>query len=181
MSCRVALLGAECTGKSTLTALLGLQYATHNAATVSEYLREWCIRERRTPAREEQAHIADEQTQRIAAAAKAHPLVIADTTALMTAVYSLHYFYDAQALTAALSAQRHFDLTLLCSPEGIPWISDGHLRESPAVRASTHAELLALLQAQDIPHQVLAGPMSERLPRAQALIQALPSFPHSLS
>ncbi|MFZ8480597.1 AAA family ATPase, partial [Staphylococcus aureus] len=82
-------LGAECTGKSTLAAAL----ARHcNAGLVSEYLREWCDAHGRTPLRHEQAHIAAEQAARIDAAARQHALVFCDTTPLITALCSEHYF-----------------------------------------------------------------------------------------
>ncbi len=179
-ACKVALLGAECTGKSSLTTLLGRRLADLNVATVGEYLREWCLASGRTPRRDEQAPIAAEQSRRIAAAAQSHRLVVADTTALMTALYSIHYFDDASALPAAVRAQQSFDLTLLCCPEGIPWQADGWLRESPAVRRQAHERLVALLQSQGLPFTVLSGPLDERAAMADLLIRALPALrrPH---
>ena len=61
----LCLLGAECTGKSTLTQALAEALP---ARPVFEYLREWCLRERRTPRQHEQAGIAAEQQRRIEAA-----------------------------------------------------------------------------------------------------------------
>ena len=118
--------------------------------------------------------IAAEQRRRIALAAQAHPLVVADTTPLMTALYSIHYFQDGSALDAAVEEQRDFDLTLLCSPSGVAWQADGHQRESPHVRAATHAELHQLLRDRGLPFTVLAGPLAERAALAEALIRALP-------
>lgn len=174
MSWRIALLGAECTGKSSLTADLARRLADLRAATVPEYLREWCLRAGRTPALDEQAGIAAEQQRRIGAAAQHHGLVVADTTALQTAFYSLHYFQDRAGLAAAVETQRGFDLTLLCSPSGVPWQADGCLRDSPEVRESTHRQLHALLREQGLPFTVLAGPLEERAALAEALIRALP-------
>ena len=92
----VALLGAESTGKTTLAQELGqaLDARGERVAVVGEYLREFCDREARTPRIDEQRDIAAEQTRRIAAAAHTHDIVIADTTALMIAVYSDHVFGD---------------------------------------------------------------------------------------
>ena len=174
VSAKVALLGAECTGKSSLTQQLGARLADLRAACVAEYLREWCLQQGRTPQAAEQAGIAAEQARRIAAASTTHPLVVADTTPLMTALYSIHYFGDASALAAAVAAQRDFDLTLLCSPSGIDWQRDGWLRESPDVRQATHDELHALLRAQGLPFSVLTGPIHTRAALAEALIRALP-------
>ncbi|MBB5204072.1 nicotinamide riboside kinase [Inhella inkyongensis] len=174
MSWKIALLGAECTGKSSLTQMLGQRLADLRVATVAEYLREWCDSTGRTPLQSEQALIAAEQRRRITLASAAHPLVVADTTPLMTALYSIHYFQDDSALDAAVEEQRGFDLTLLCSPSGVPWQADGHQRESPHVRAATHAELHQLLRDRGLPFTVLAGPLAERAALAEALIRALP-------
>lgn len=165
MKC-IALLGAACTGKSTLTRAL----AARGHATVNEYLREWCLREGRTPLAHEQEGIAREQQRRIWAWSgtdAAH--VIADTTALMTALYSLHYFNDASLLPWAVAAQRHFDFTLLCSPDGVPWQADGFLRDGPAARAHIHAQLVALLEGEGIAHHVLTGSLAERLSQLETI------------
>ncbi len=166
---RIALLGAECTGKSTLTALLAAQ----GHATVGEYLREWCLREGRTPQQHEQEGIAREQHRRIEALlAGGAPRVVADTTALMTALYSQHYFQDDALMPWALAEQRRFDLTLLCCPEGIPWQADGFLRDGATTRSRTHAELRALLQREGIAHHVLQGLLDERLATVNRLLSA---------
>ncbi|TBM81680.1 ATPase, partial [Mycolicibacterium smegmatis] len=73
----------------------------------SEYLREWCEREGRTPRPDEQQTIADEQTRRIEVAAVSG-VVVADTTALMTAVYSEQLFADTSLYDSALAAQRRY-------------------------------------------------------------------------
>lgn len=171
---RIALLGAECTGKSALTAAL----AARGEATVSEYLREWCLREGRTPLQHEQAAIAQEQQRRIEAMdRRGAARVIADTTALMTALYSRHYFGDDSLLPEALEAQRRFDLTLVCSPDGLPWQPDGIQRDGEATRAQIHAELLRLLETHGIAFVPLSGDFKTRLARLQSLLAAAESPP----
>ena len=58
------------------------------------------------PRRDEQAALAAEQSRRIEAAAAAHDIVIADTTALMIAVYSEQVFGDRSLYAAAEAWQR---------------------------------------------------------------------------
>ncbi|HEX3140091.1 MAG TPA: ATP-binding protein, partial [Rhizobacter sp.] len=96
MSRVIAIVGAESTGKTTLTQQLAqsLRNQGHTVAWVGEYLREFCERNARTPQAHEQQAIADEQARRIAEAASSHDLVVADTTALMIAVYSDMLFDD---------------------------------------------------------------------------------------
>lgn len=164
----IALLGAECTGKSSLTVELGRRLG---AATVGEYLREWCLAAGRTPQAPEQAGIAAEQQRRIEAALKEAPRVVADTTALMIAVYSLQYFQDASLLPAALQAQRQSRLNLVCSPAGFPWQADGWMRDGEAARQQTHGLLLKTLDGAGIPYQLLDGDPHNRALRAETLIR----------
>ncbi len=163
----VALLGAECTGKSTLAEAL----AAHlGAGLVSEYLREWCATHGRTPQRHEQAAIAAEQATRIEAAAQAHARVICDTTPLITALCSEHYFEDRSLTADALAFQRRCDLTLLCAPD-LPWQADGFLRDGPAVRERFDARVRAALTAGSIGWVDIHGSDGERLAAAVAAFQ----------
>ena len=169
MSRIVALLGAECTGKSTLAEALVQQLG---AGLVTEYLREWCDAHGRTPLAHEQAHIADEQAARIEAAARQHALVVCDTTPLITALCSQHYFQDDALLPQALAFQRRCDLTLVCAPD-LPWQPDGIQRDGPEVRARFDARLRAALQKHGLPWVSVQGPEGDRLATALAAIQAL--------
>ena len=101
----IALLGAESTGKTTLARELHrcLQGQGHHVALVEEALREFCMRQGRTPRSDEQAGIARAQSSRIANAAHTHDLVVADTTSMMVAVYSRLLFDDGSLLPAALA------------------------------------------------------------------------------
>lgn len=165
----VALLGAECTGKSTLAKALAAQFG---AGLVDEYLREWCATHGRTPQRHEQAHIAAEQAARIEAAARAHQLVFCDTTPLVTALCSEHYFNDDTLTAEALAFQRRCDLTLLCAPD-LPWEADGFLRDGPEVRARFDARLRAALAGHGVPWVDIAGSEPQRLAAAvRALTRA---------
>lgn len=165
----IALLGAECTGKSTLCAALGQAL---EVPTVDEYLRTWCLNAGRTPTAAEQAGIAAEQQRRIASALALAALVVADTTALMTAVYSQHYFGDDSLLPAALAAQRGAALTLVCCPDGIPWEAAGLLRDGEGARQAVHRRLLALLDQEGLSYSLLRGSLQNRVASARALIAA---------
>ncbi|MEO6280257.1 ATP-binding protein [Roseateles sp.] len=169
MSRLVALLGAECTGKSTLAEALAARF---NAGLVSEYLREWCDAHGRTPLQHEQAHIAAEQAARIDAAAREHELVICDTTPLITALCSQHYFNDDSLLPEALAFQRRCDLTLLCAPD-LPWQADGIQRDGPEVRARFDARLRAALAGHGLAWTDVGGPQAERLALALQAMDAV--------
>ena len=171
----VALLGAESTGKTVLAAALGNALAVEgrDAVVVGEYLREFCDREGRTPRRDEQSGIAAEQTCRIEAAARTHELVIADTTALMIAVYSDKVFGDIGLYASAIDAHRACDLTLVTALD-LPWQADGLQRDGPQVREPVDAMLRAALARAGIGYSVVAGSGPARLAAAlQATTHAL--------
>ena len=170
----IALLGAESTGKTTLAHALGGALAAgddrRRVAVVAEALREFCDRHARTPRRDEQRAIAAAQTQHIADAALAHDIVVADTTALMTAVYSEQVFGDTSLYPSALADHARVDLTLLCATD-LPWQSDGHQRDGTHVRAPVDALLRAALGRAGIGYSVVSGSGPERLAAALASVQ----------
>jgi nicotinamide riboside kinase len=170
--CVVAVLGAESTGKTELARAIAQRLQERGVPTtlVGEYLREWCDREGRTPRPDEQQAIADEQTRRIGAAA-ATGVVIADTTALMTAVYSEQLFGDRSLYAGALAAQRRFAITLLTALD-IPWVGD-HLRDGPHARQPTDTLVRAALSGAGVSYAVVHGTGGERLANAWNAINSI--------
>ena len=171
----IALLGAESTGKTTLAEALvqALRADGRSVTGVSETLREFCDEHRRTPRHDEQAGIADMQTQRIAEAARHVDVVVADTTALMIAVYSDTVFGDPSLYASAINAHRACDLTLVTALD-LPWQADGLQRDGPQVREPVDAMLRAALARAGIGYSVVAGRGPARLAAAlQAVRHAL--------
>lgn len=165
---RIAIVGAESTGKSTLALQLAeaLAEATGlRCAAVPEWLRDWCTREGRTPRPDEQAAIADEQHARIDAAAATHDIVVCDTTALMTAVYSRLLFDDRSLEAAAVARQRGMDLTLLTALD-IAWVPDGLQRDGPHVREPVDTLVRELLIAHGLRWSLVSGDGPARLASA---------------
>jgi nicotinamide riboside kinase len=161
---RLAILGAECTGKSELTQSLRERLALQTGlrvAAVGEWLREWCDIHQRTPLQHEQAAIAEEQQRRIEAACAGHDIVVSDTTALMTAVYSLWYFNDPSLVDSAIAAHASIDLVLLTALD-LPWQADGHQRDGEHVREPVDDLLRGLLIAQGLPFSVVHGTLNSR-------------------
>jgi len=172
----IAIVGAESSGKTTLAQQLQTRLAADGLTTalVGETLREFCDRHRRTPRIDEQAAIAAEQTQRIATAAANHAVVVADTTALMTAVYSELVFGDASLYAIGEAAHRRAGLTLLTALD-LPWQADGLQRDGEHVRAPVDAAIRAALERIAHPFVVVSGQGEARLQSAwHAVRQALP-------
>jgi nicotinamide riboside kinase len=168
----VAVLGAECTGKSTLADQMrdALMAQGKAAMVVPEALRAFGVRHGRTPQAHEQQVIAGAQTALIAQAAQQHPLVIADTTALMTAVYSEQFFQDTGLYAQALRDHRRCDLTLLAAPD-LPWQADGFQRDGPAAQKVTDGLLRQALDRGAISYAVLTGSGPARLRAAMAALE----------
>jgi NadR type nicotinamide-nucleotide adenylyltransferase len=166
---RVALLGAESTGKSTLADALARRYRT---LWVPEYLREFVQVNARVPREDDQSGIARTQLERehaLAGHANVRDVLFVDTTPLMTAVYSRIYWGRVPSDLLALEAAHDYAWTLVAAPD-LPWVPDGLQRESEAVRQRVHAQLLAVLDERGIPFTLLTGELEERLRQVEALI-----------
>jgi nicotinamide riboside kinase len=176
----IALLGAESTGKSALAHALAqhMQRLGTDAVAVDEYLREWCEQQQRTPRIDEQAHIAATQSQRIAAAAAKHQVVVADTTSVMTAVYSEYVFADTSLYARALAAHRDVDITLLTGLD-MPWQADGIQRDGAHARGPVDATLRSHLSQAQIGYQVVYGLGEQRLQNALDCIAACAASAYS--
>lgn len=176
---RIALLGAECTGKTALAQGLAEQLAAHTGwrcTWVPEWLRSWCDQHGRTPRPDEQHAIAQRQQALIDEAAASHALVVCDTTALMTAVYSRSLFGDTSLDDYAVAQQRHFDLTLLTALD-LPWEPDGIQRDGPQVRSAVDQALRALMRAHALPWALVQGAGQARIDSALAAIAPLLGSP----
>ncbi len=177
----IALLGAESTGKTQLASDLAahLRAQGMRTAVVGEVLREWCAREGRTPRPEEQMGIAQEQERRVDAAAQDSEFVIADTTALMVAIYSAMLFEDGSLYQFALARQRGYDLTLVTGLD-LPWVADGLQRDGPHVREPVDALVRTALAQAGVPYQVVYGSGNARLAHALDALHAIAKSDHRI-
>lgn len=170
---RICLLGAECTGKTTLAQALAQHF---NARVVPEALRLFCQRHDRTPTQAEQPGLIDAQLAQEAqaltlAAQQGQRCVFCDSVPLLTAVYSEHYFADTTLYERALGLHRRYALTLWLQPD-LPWVADGRWRDGPAVRVQVHA-LLARALASVQPVRIVAGTGAARVQQALAAIELM--------
>ena len=166
---RVAILGAESSGKSTLAAALAAHYGT---LWVPEYLREFVDSAGRVPYEADQYLIARTQMERENAAAQgASRFLFCDTTPLMTALYSMVYWNRVDPQLAALDRIHDYAFTLVTAPDG-PWIPDGLQRESEAVRQSVHRQVLDALAQRAIPYTLVSGSLPRRIEQAERVLNA---------
>ena len=169
----IAVVGAESTGKTTLAADLAAALAAQTGcrvAWVPEQLREWCERSGRTPQVHEQASILRAQHERIDAAAGAHDIVVCDTTALMTAVYSRIFFGDRSLDERAATLHRRRVAATLLTDIDLPWVADGLQRSGPQVQQPVDDALRELMQTRCIDYAVVSGVGEARLQHAMAAV-----------
>ncbi|MCU6433038.1 ATP-binding protein [Undibacterium sp. Jales W-56] len=157
---RLAILGAESSGKSLLAEALAQRY---QSVWVPEYLREFVDTHQRVPTEAEQILIARTQVEReLALLPESKGWLFCDTSPLMTALYSRHYFGRVDAELEILEKQHRYDFIVVTAPD-FPWTPDGLQRESPAVRQQIHEDLLDLLDEREIPFLMVSGSLQERV------------------
>lgn len=155
---RLVVVGAECTGKSTLCRALAEALQT---AFVTEYLRTFVSVFGRLPRSNDSAYIiASQQALRFKAiAGRSSGWIVEDTDEWSTQIYHQYYFnqaLDVEALGAQLP-----DAYVLCRPD-IPWVPDGNLRDGPRVRELLSQQFEQHVEHSGIPYLAVDGSLSSR-------------------
>lgn len=159
---RVALLGGESSGKTTLAVALAQALGT---AWVPEYGRQRWEELRETLSVDELVHVARRQVALEVEVAQqaglnAQDWLVCDTTPLTTLQYCLHDHGQAPPELREL-ARRDYDLTVLCLPD-FDFVQDG-CRRDDGFRAAQHAWTLARLTEAGVTPLVVDGSVPHRL------------------
>ena len=170
----VCLIGAECTGKTSLAAALAERFG---GLWVGEHLRDFCAQHERTPTRDEQANILERQFQLeegalMRARRSGKQWVFCDTAPLLTAIYSDFIFGDRSLYPRARVLHERYALTLNLEPD-VPWVADGIQRDGAHVRAPVQAMIERELSTLAVPWQQIAGHGAIRLGTAVAAVESL--------
>jgi NadR type nicotinamide-nucleotide adenylyltransferase len=160
---RIALLGGESSGKSTLAQALAQKLRT---VWVPKYGRALWEARGGNLHYEDLLHIARTQcVHEQALAGSARRWLVCDTTPLTTLFYSLYLFGQADAELWALSG-RHYDAVFLCAPD-FDFVQDG-TRRDPAFRQAQHDWHVQELQARGVRYTLLEGTVEMRVALALA-------------
>ena len=167
---RVVILGAESSGKSTLTAALARHFGT---VGVPEYGREVFEREEGKLAPDHFLEIARGQRaleHEAARCGQAQRFVFCDTHAGTTLMWSYLLTGTARPELHALAdaCRRRYAATLLCD-SGIPFEQDGW-RSNKAVRGVQQAHILQDLHTRGISYTVVSGSVAQRVAQAAGLL-----------
>lgn len=165
---RIAVVGGESTGKSTLVEALGKRYSE---PCVAEYGRTlWEAQGGHTDYDDLRVigrrHIAYED----AAMTIARHCVFIDTTPLTTLWYSIDGFGRADP-DLVESSWRPYDLTLVCAPD-FAFVQDGS-RSSEDFRLRHDRWIRAILRSRGADYVDVRGTVAERLAQVAVLIDPL--------
>jgi nicotinamide riboside kinase len=179
---KIAIIGAECTGKSSLAEGLSNYFSEyHSSNWVPEYLRLFVEDSKRTPFLEEQILIAREQkaleerlgqSLQISSKDYEYALLFCDTSPLLTSVYNQVIFGKSDVLVDQMAAQHDYDLTLFTQID-LPWVSDGVQRDGPKTQAAVHELIQLRLKELLIPYQIISGSFEQRALQAQECVSQL--------
>ena len=165
---RLVLLGAESSGKTTLSIALAEALGT---AWVPEYGR--TLHEQKNGALDyedlvyigrRQLELEDEATP------QAHGWLVCDTNAATTALYSYYYFHrcDPALQRLAQVCRQRYAHTFVCMPT-VPFEDDGW-RGPEALRQFQHGAILMQLELLGIPYTLVDGSVEERVAKVRAVL-----------
>ena len=170
---RVCIVGGESSGKSTLAQALASEFKTKH---VPEYARSYLERRGGVCEKHDMIPIARGQISLEAALAReANRILISDTDALLSQVWSHFLFNEVPPELQALASKQHFDLYLLLKPD-LPWISDS-VRYLPHQRTEFFDYCQRLLEETKRPYVIISGTGSARTRAASDAIKTLLSSP----
>lgn len=167
---RVAIVGAESAGKTTLAAQLSQALTT---VWMPEYGREFVDRKGGIPTLDESRILTEETLLRQNALAhQANRVLVCDTELIVLKVLAdVHFGYSPQHILDGIE-QQQFDLYLLADID-IPWVGDGVHREGVEVREAQHRQFKEELISRNISYHIISGSIEERLRKSLVMINEL--------
>lgn len=169
MKKKIAIVGPESTGKSSLSAKLAAYY---NTDWVHEYAREYLNSINRQYNYDDLKFIAQGQIQeedrKLEEVGK---LLICDTTLLVLKIWSENAFKKCDDYILENLNKRKYDLHLLCNVD-LPWVPDPQ-REHPDKRKYFFDLYETELKKRKINYVIIEGKIAERFDKAVKAIDKL--------
>lgn len=166
---RVCVFGPESTGKSTLTKNLAEHFRTIG---VPEYARTYLEQLGTELSQERLLDIARGQcASEDALAGAANKVLITDTDALLTTVWSKFLYNTCSLDLSTLAESKNYDLYLLTDVD-VPWVEDS-VRYLPEDRKNFHALCEETLKKHGKNYVHVRGSWEERMATAVAAIDGL--------
>ncbi|MEO6524835.1 MAG: ATP-binding protein [Mucilaginibacter sp.] len=166
---KIAIVGPESTGKSTMSAYLANHYHT---VWVPEYAREYCDALTEPPTWQDEINMFHGQIAlENSLIPQANKILICDTTFITVKIWSDQMFGKAPQVVIDELSQHHYDYYLLLNID-LPW-EDDPLRDFPNMREHFMQVWHKELQALNAPYIVISGIGDERY---QSAVKAIDNF-----
>jgi NadR type nicotinamide-nucleotide adenylyltransferase len=166
---RIAVVGPECTGKSTLSEQLARYYQTKY---VPEFAREYLAWLHRPYTLDDIVEISKGQMRtEDEISSSANKLLICDTNLIVTKIWAEFKYKQCPEWIKENITKRKYALHLLTYPD-IPWQEDP-LREHPYLREELFELYKKELDHKNVPFTIISGLPEERLQKAIAAIEVV--------
>jgi nicotinamide riboside kinase len=167
---KIAFVGPESTGKTTLASQLAEEFNTNWIPEFArDYLQEKWDLKQEICVIEDLIPIAIGQTQLENEALKnANKILFCDTNVLVTKVFSDIYYNSCDTIIAKAAKKHKYDLIFLTDVD-VPWEKDD-LRDKPEDRAASIVVFEQALVEFDKPFIKLSGNKEERLEKASKIV-----------
>lgn len=166
---KIALVGPESTGKSTLTVALAEYYG---AAFVPEYARNYIAELARPYLLEDIVHIAQSQLElEQSSQLTSNKILFCDTNLLVSKIWAQHVFHTVPAFISEHWKPSDYVLHLLMDVD-LPWQPDP-LREHPHLRTFLFNKYEEELKKADANYIIIKGMGNERLNAAVNVINEI--------
>ena len=181
---KVAVLGAESTGKTTLCRDLAAHF---DCPWVPEYMRtylqaKWddeqltCTWEDLLPIGQGQILLENKLAKQVSQTSNDHHYLFCDTSLFELMVYSNWYYGDCPEVLTQAALVHHYDMILLTNVD-TPWVADD-LRDSPNQRDEISAYFADQLTIHNKPFQSIGG---DRAVRVQQVVKLLDAFKSNIN
>lgn len=172
LATRVAIVGPESSGKSTLAAELARRYGTLH---VGEYVRPYLDLLGRTEGTLDdiEAIARGQLAAEDALAGHTNRILFCDTNLVATIVWSQMLFGQCPQSVVEANVRRRYALVLVTAPD-VPYTADPQrCQPDLAERQAFFAKTLAILETQGVVPTVIDGPWEGRLAKALEALEAI--------
>jgi len=180
---RVCIVGAESTGKTTLSKALARRYNTEWVPEYGRLYTEQNVKDvfHHKWTDKEFVHIAKTQNQiEDEAAGRCNKVLICDTDSFATSIWYERYFHKRSAAVDRLAAGRGYDLYIVPDVK-TPFVQDGWRDGDEEVRHWMHERFLRKLEFWGKDYLLVSGTVEERMNQITPVIDRLLQTRHRLA
>jgi len=160
---KIAIIGPECTGKTTLTEALAEHF---NTLWIPEFAREYVQNLNSKYSFQDVEMIAKKQIEELNRIyPTARHFVFYDTDLIITKVWFEHVFNKLPTFVDPIIASKKIDFYLLCDTD-IDWQEDGVRENGGDMRELLFKKYMQVLDTFNLPYEIISGTDESRLNNA---------------